>query len=96
MIFKIFAIHDSKAQAHFPPFYLPTKAMAVRAFADMANDPTNNVGKHPEDYTLFHIGEYDDNTGVIEPLSPTTAINKAVNLVNPELQNQLPHMKAAE
>lgn len=94
MLFKIFSIHDSKAQAYFPPFFLPTIAMAVRTFEDMANDKNNNIGKHPEDFTLFHIGEFDDTTSIIEPSSPSTAINKAVHLVHAELP--LPLMKAAE
>ena len=67
--------------------------MAVRTFADMANDSNHNIGKHPEDYTLYHIGEWDDNTCIIEPLAPTTAINKAVHLITPRLQQT---MKAAE
>ena len=94
MIFQIFSIYDSKAQAYFPPFFLPTNAMAVRTFSDMANDKTNNIGKHPEDFTLFHIGGWDDNQCTIEPLSPPTSINKAVHLLNPELP--LPLMKAVE
>ena len=94
MQFQIFAIHDSKAQAYFAPFFLPTAAMAVRVFSDMANDVNNNVGKHPEDFTLFHLGEWDDSTAVLEPFSSPTMINKALHLLNPELP--LPLMKAAE
>ena len=67
--------------------------MAVRAFADQANDETSTIQKHPEDYTLFHLGGYDDNTAEIALLTTPMAINKANQLVRQDLQ---PLMKAAE
>ena len=57
---QVFSIYDSKAQAYFPPFYLHNSQMAIRQFGDMVNDPESRVSKHPEDYTLFHLAEWDD------------------------------------
>lgn len=65
MIINVFTVHDSKAQAYLPPFNLPTKEMAVRTFSDTVNDSKHPFGKHPADYTLFHIGTFDDDTGLI-------------------------------
>lgn len=65
MIFKIFAIHDSKAEAFLPPVFLPTDGQAKRTFADACNDSSHDFGKHPEDYCLFLLGTYDDSTGLI-------------------------------
>lgn len=61
---KIFAVHDSKAEIFGTPIFLPTLGLAIRAFADQVNNPEPNpISQHPEDYTLFDIGEYNQETG---------------------------------
>ena len=65
MNLSVFCIHDVKAGAYLPPFFLPQVAMAARTFADCVNDPTHAFGKNPQDYTLYHLGSYDDNTAEI-------------------------------
>jgi hypothetical protein len=65
MNIQLFSIHDVKAGAYLPPFTLPTTQMAKRTFADTVNDRNHSFSKHPEDYTLFHIGEFDDESGMI-------------------------------
>ncbi len=60
---RIFVVFDSKAAAYLPPFFMPEAGQAVRVFSDMVNDPTHAFGKHPEDYTLFEIGTFDDREG---------------------------------
>lgn len=62
MILQVFAIYDSKAKAFTQPFYSPNAAMAQRYFANGANDPTLQLCKNSEDFTLFHLGEWDDGT----------------------------------
>jgi len=66
MKFGIFAIYDTKAAAHLPPFFLPTRGLAIRAFTDCVNDSTHQFSKHPEDYTLFLVGNFDDVSGEID------------------------------
>ena len=60
MIHKIFTIHDSKAQAFLPPFILPRAEMAERTFGDCINSADHQFGQHPDDYTLFELGAFDD------------------------------------
>lgn len=67
MIYQIFTVHDQKAGAYLPPFYFTTKGQAIRAFADTCNDPAHAFSKHPEDYTLFDLGTYDDGTAGFNP-----------------------------
>ncbi len=57
---RIFVIFDAKARAYLPPFFLPEAGQATRAFSDMVNNPEHQFGLHPEDYTLFEIGTFDD------------------------------------
>lgn len=65
MIHKIYAVYDSKGQSYTPPFFDHAEGRALRTFADCCNDTEHQFGKHPEDYTLFNLGEYDDNLGTI-------------------------------
>jgi len=62
---EIFTVYDSKAEAYLQPFFLKTKAMAIREITDAANNPEHQFGKYPEDYVLFHIGSYNEDTGWI-------------------------------
>lgn len=59
----VFAIFDSKAIAYLPPFFLPQKGMAIRAFMDCCIKQGHNFNMHPEDYTLSLLGEFDDANG---------------------------------
>ncbi len=62
---NVFTVHDSKAQAYLPPFYLPEIGMAIRVFSDCVNSADHQFGKHPSDYTLFDLGVFNDNTGLM-------------------------------
>lgn len=62
---KVFAIYDVKASAYLRPFFMPTVGMAVRAIADCMLDRAHQFSRHPADFTLMKIGEFDDNAGVI-------------------------------
>jgi len=63
MLTQIFSVYDSKAEAYMQPFFFQGKGQAVRSFSDLVNDNSTLCGKHPQDFTLFHIGEFDDATG---------------------------------
>lgn len=60
---KIMAVYDEKAQAYLPPFFLPNVAMGERVFSDCVNSSDHQFSKHPYDYTLFSLGEFDVETG---------------------------------
>lgn len=78
---QIFSIYDKKAQAYMSPFYYHQKGQALRAFEDAVNDPQTPFTKHPEDFQLFHIGEWNDSTGKITPLSNPVPIEEALNVI---------------
>lgn len=63
---QVFSIMDSKVKVFAQPFYMRNAAEALRAWSNTINDPQTQFAKHPADYTLFEIGSYDDETGVIE------------------------------
>ncbi len=83
----MFVIHDSKADAFMQPWFLPTTAMAQRAFTDCVNDKEHNFAMHPQDYTLFAIGEYDDQSAKITWHAPVT-LGNGIQYLQQELANE--------
>lgn len=81
MIHKIVAIYDSKAEAFLKPVFVQSNGAAVRSFADAVNDPSTEFHKHPEDYTMFSIGEWTDDTALFDPDPVIQELAKAINLV---------------
>ena len=61
----ICSIRDSAADAYGRPFFLPSVGVAIRSFTDEVNRSSedNQIYQHPEDFDLFELGEFDDNTG---------------------------------
>jgi len=67
---KIYSIRDTKAEIYHQPFFALTNGVAIRMFADLANDTSTFIGKHPNDYNLFYLGEFDDHNAQFELCSP--------------------------
>lgn len=63
MKLKIFTVYDSKLEAYMTPFFMQKKGEALRAWHSTVNDASTSFAKYPGDYTLFEIGEFDDETG---------------------------------
>ncbi len=68
MIHKIFTVYDEKAHAYIAPFILHQTAMAIRTFSDACADPKHQFGAHPEDYCLYQIGVFDDETAILSDI----------------------------
>lgn len=68
MKIEIFSVYDSKAEAYLTPFFLATKGLAIRSFTQAINDVKHQFAMYPADYTLFHLGTYDDSKGSFDIL----------------------------
>lgn len=67
MKLKAYAVRDLKAGAYSVPFFSLNDNTALRTATDWANDTNHPFGKHPEDYELFSLGTYDDETALLTP-----------------------------
>lgn len=76
----MYSIRDDKAQLFHVPFFNKTHGEAERNFKQLLVDDKSTISKYPEDFDLYYIGEYDDNTGKIETLATPQHIAKAINL----------------
>lgn len=80
---NIYAVHDIKVNAYTAPFTNPTHGSALRAFSDHVNDPNSGANKHPEDFSLWHLGSFDDDSGEITPAKPNR-IGTAIEYIRKE------------
>lgn len=71
----IYAVYDKKAQVYGTPFYSITAATALRDFGHAAKDPANEIGRYPEDFSLWYFGMWDDSNGRIELKEPSHVAN---------------------
>lgn len=77
MFKKVYSIHDTKAEAYIQPFFAQTDGLALRMFEDNVNNKDSQLNMHPEDFTLYRVGSWDDNKGLIESEVPPKHIGTA-------------------
>lgn len=65
MKLQIVAVRDRAADVFGQPQFVAAVGVAIRGFQDEANreERSNQLFMHPEDFDLYHIGEYDDSDG---------------------------------
>lgn len=81
MITQMFTIYDAAIAAYQQPFYMRTIGEAIRAFSNVCNDQAHEIGRHPDQFTLFHLGEYDDNTGAVMQFAIKKSLGVGVDFV---------------
>jgi hypothetical protein len=77
----VFGVFDSVSKVYDRPWCARSEGEAVRSFGDLASDAEHPLGKHPEHYSLFEIGSYDDNTGELLSTVPVRCVARAHELV---------------
>ena len=66
MKLNAYTIYDVASGVYMRPFFSQADGQAIRGFKDIACDADHEIGKHPEDYTLYRIGAFNDTTGKME------------------------------
>lgn len=68
---QAFAVRDDVA-ACFPhrPFFVLTRGVAIRQFMDAAKDEKSELYRHPGDFSLWHIGEWLQDSGELVAMTP--------------------------
>lgn len=77
---QMFALFDKKAVAYSLYYAMPQKGQVLRAMEDDVNNPQTAMSRHPEDYALYHIGEFDDASGSIKCLASPVHVEEALAL----------------
>lgn len=82
MVVKMYSLLDGKGKVYSKPFYANNDGEALRSFAEAVNNKDLVCGKYPEDFSLFRVGEWDDNTGMLSPADIIPVyIAKAIDFV---------------
>lgn len=76
----MFSVYDSKAEAYLPPFLSQNANVAIRSMRQAISDPNHSFCKHAEDYTLFEVGTFDDNTGDVINTEPKKSLGNALTM----------------
>lgn len=84
MILKIYSVYDSKAEAFASPMYFQTKGQAIRSFTEAANDKSHPIGKYPEDFTIFELGEFNDSNSRFTLYDTPYSLGLAIEFVKKE------------
>lgn len=80
----IFSIKDRAIDGYGDPFAQPSTQHAVRWFRDLINDASTPFAKHPDDYDLYTVGDYEETKGLLEPLKIPELIARGKDLINPK------------
>lgn len=70
-------VRDVKADGFATPFFLPTLGLAERSFSDEVNRADSTMNLHPDDYSLYHVGYFDEEQGRLEPLDVPVLLMQA-------------------
>lgn len=81
MIHIICAVRDRQLDAFMRPFTAATRGQAIRAFTDEVNRQGSDIGQHPEDYELYELGQFDDDTGKLTSADKPQSIAIASNVL---------------
>lgn len=96
MNLKAFSILDTKADTFNTPFFMKTTGEAVRAFADLVNDPQSMINRHPDDFRLFHVGDFDQELGRFVHLEKPQPLGSAAEYKKPSPQQILQFPQAEQ
>jgi len=67
---EFFSVYDAVAERYIDPFPCPNAGVALRSFEEACRKEGHAFTKHPEDYSLWHIGQFDPELGVLEGMKP--------------------------
>ena len=72
---ELFCIFDHLTGSFGRIVHAPMVDSAIRDFSEVCMDPQSKFARQPLDYTLFHVGTFDEGTGEIKPMPPVKIIS---------------------
>ena len=74
---NVYSIRDRCSAVYDRPWVAHSDAAAIRSFTDIATDKEHPIGRHPEDFTLFRIGTWDEALGELKGEPAEKVVNGA-------------------
>lgn len=87
MKLNLYSVHDIVAKIFTQPLPMTNDEVVTRVMRNCVNNKEHNYSYNPSDYTLYHIGVYDDEKGKItgKPVKMFT-LDKLVDKNKPEFK----------
>lgn len=82
MKFKAVTVLDHVANVFSQPHFVQSLGVAHRSFTDVVNGRAGEspLALHPEDYSLYELGEFDDQAGALVPLETPRLLAKGLDV----------------
>lgn len=76
MKLHIYCVRDTAIAQYGNPMFLVARGQAIRSFTDEVNRASddNQMYKHPDDFELYELGEYDSTEAKFETKTPELVI----------------------
>lgn len=79
-ILKVCSVYDAKAEAYNPPAFVPAIGIASRDFVDAFTGPEAKMAKHKDDFSLYHVADFDTNSGEFVSVIPPRLVFKGADI----------------
>nr|WAE43445.1 MAG: nonstructural protein [Microviridae sp.] len=66
---KIYSIRDIKSTGYLPCFSCENHVEATRQIQRTVKNPQTLLGEFPEDFEVYYLGDFDQQSGIITPLT---------------------------
>lgn len=78
MLLYAYTVKDAKAGTYGAPFFAANDAIATRSFLQAAADPNTTINAYPEDFSLFKVASFNDESAELKPRDPEFLTNAIV------------------
>jgi len=85
---ELFSVYDSKVEGYLPPFSSNNKAVAIRQFETAVLREGADLYEHCEDYSLWHVGQFDPDKGLLISNEMATVVVQAHQIVSKNKNQQ--------
>lgn len=89
MIVKCYAVLDAKISDFQLAVFDIKDEGAIRQFSDQVNDKQSRWHRHPEDYSLWYVGEFDTTKGMLSGAIPVNLVNATAVTALKEMTPQM-------
>nr|QJB20881.1 MAG: nonstructural protein [Microvirus sp.] len=79
---QVFSVRDKAVGAFLQPFYARSRGEAMRSFIDAMADGNHAFEKHPEDYDLYYLGDFDEEKGVFNDPEGVKVVSSPMNIMS--------------
>lgn len=78
----VFALYDEKAKAYQNLSVQNSIGVAVRGLTVACQNPESFLAKFPADYSLYHVGNFDERTGRVYSFNEPRLVVRCTELIS--------------